>query len=162
MAKNDIQIYDEAAFGYPGDEQYGVTLGVLTSIKAGEPVSKALGATAVAAMATNKPVVATDFLAGIATQDSTDTVTANGIVRVTKVVPGRSFLIVPKVVATFNTQLKYDDLVGARVLIDLTAGVYTILAADSATSGCVIMPLDISKFPGKVRFAFRRGVNYLS
>ncbi len=158
MSRGDIQIYDEAAFGYPGDYEYGVALGAAVSIKAGEPVSTPLGASAVALLATNKPVVATDF-ATIAATDSTDTVTANGTVRLLKLTPGISFLISPKVAATFNTQLKYDDLVGDRVLLDLTAGVWTILASDSATSGCVIMPLNIAKYPGKVRFAFRNGVS---
>ncbi len=161
MAKNDILIYDEAAFGYPGDETYGVGASA-TGVFAGEPVVKALGGSNVAALATNKPVVATDFLAGVAASDSNQTATADGIVRVTKLVPGLTWLISPNVAATWNTQSKYDQLVGDRVLLDLTSGSYTILASDGATSGCVIMPLDISKFPGKVRFAFRNGCSYLT
>ena len=60
------------------------------------------------------------------------------------------------------TQSEYDALVGARVLLDLTAGVYTILATDGANNGCVVMPLDISKYPNKVAFTFRAGCNYLA
>jgi hypothetical protein len=40
--------------------------------------------------------------------------------------------------------------------------VYTILAVDGATSGCVIQPLDISRYPGKVAFSFRNGVSDLT
>lgn len=158
----DIQIYSEGAFGYPGDESYAVASGAAASIKAGEPVTKALGGAAVSAMSTNKPVVATDFLAGVAASTSTDTVAAAGIVKVTKMDVNTTYLISPNSAAAWDTQAEYDALVGDRVLLDLTTGTYTILATDGATYGCVIMPLDIKKFPGKVRFAFRAGVNYLA
>ena len=158
----DIQLYTEGAFGYPGDDEYAVASGAAASIKAGEPVAKALGAAVVTAMATNKPVVATDFLAGIASSTSTDTASAAGTVKVTKLVPGLTWLISPNSAAAWDTQAEYDALVGDRVLLDLTSSTYTILATDGATSGCVIMPLNIKKVPGKVRFAFRNGVNYLS
>lgn len=162
MARNDITIYDTGAFGYPGDVEYTVPAGTATSIKAGEPVGKALGSSVVLILGTSKPVVATDFMAGIAASDSTDTASATGTVKVTKLVPGMSFLIAPKTAATWDTQAEYDALVGARVTLDLTSSTWTINATDGATNGCVILPLEIKKFPGKVRFAFRNGVNYLA
>lgn len=162
MALGNITIYSDGAFGYPGDEEYLVAAGAVGSILPGEPVSKALGAAVVSAMSTNKPVVATDFLAGIASTTSTDTVAAAGVVRVTKMLPGLTYLVAPKVAATWDTQAEYDALVGDRVLLDLTGGVYTILATDGATNGCVVETLDIAKFPGKVRFAIRNGVSYLA
>jgi hypothetical protein len=165
----DIQIYDEGAFGYPGDVEFAVAAGTTANkINAGEPVAKALGGYVVTAMATNKPVVAADYLAGIAASTSTDTVAAAGTVKVTKIVPGMSFLISPNDTTAFDTQSEYDALVGDRVLMDLTGtaaaktATYTLLATDGATYGCVILPLDIAKFPGKVRFAFRNGCNYLA
>ena len=164
MALGDITIYSENAFGYPGDDVFSVAASA-TTIKAGEPVSKPLGNSAgavVAPLATNKPVVATDFMAGIAATTSTNTAGAAGTVRVTKLVPGVSYLIAPNSSAAYDTQAEYDALVGARVLFDLTTGVYTILASDGATSGLVVEPLDISKFPGKVRFSIRAGVSYLA
>jgi len=160
----DIQIYDEAAFGYPGDAQFAVAASA-TLINAGEPVLKALGnasGNVVSPLANNEPVVGTNFMAGIASTTSTNTAGAAGTVQVTKLVNGVTYLISPKVAATWNTQAAYDALVGARVLLDLTAGVYTILAADGATNGCVVEPLDISKTPGKVRFSIRSGANYLA
>lgn len=162
MALGDIQVFSEGSFGYPGDDVYVVNSGSAASIKAGEPVSKALGAPNVTAMATNKPVVGTDYLAGIASSTSTDTASANGTVAVMKMSTQISYLISPNSTAAWDTQAEYDALVGDRVLIDLTTGSYTILATDGANNGCVIMPLDISKYPGKVRFAFRGGVNYLA
>ena len=74
---------------------------------------------------------------------------------------GIDFAIIEHAITPLTVALK-DALVGDRVLIDLTTGSYTILATDGATNGCVIMPLDISKYPGKVRFAFRNGVSYLA
>lgn len=158
----NIQIYSEGAFGYPGDVAYTVDSGSTASITAGTPVSKALGNAFVTAATTNKPVVATDFFAGIAATTSDETTTVAGSVRVTRLDPNLTYQIAPKVAATFDSQAKYNALVGARVLLDLTSSTWTILASDSATSGCVIMPLNILKHPNSVRFAFRSGVNYLS
>lgn len=157
----DITLYADAAFGYPGDDEYAVAASA-TLIYPGEPVAKALGGAAVTPAATNFPVVGTDYTAGIAASTSTNTAGAAGIVRVTKVTDGTSWLIAPTVAATWDTQAEYDALVGDRVLIDLTTGTYTILATDGATYGCVVMPLDIVKYPGKVRFAFRSGASYLA
>lgn len=161
MAIGDITLYSEGAFGYPGDDEYAVAASA-TLIYAGEPVAKALGGAAVTPAATNTPVVATDFYAGVAASTSTNTSGADGTVKVMKFTNNNSFLIKPKVAATWDTQAEYDALVGDRVLLDLTAGTYTILATDGATSGCVVMPLEIAKYPGKVRFNFRNAVNYLS
>ncbi len=144
-----------------GARKYNVAAGA-TAILAGEPVAKDLGAATVTAMATNKPVVATDFLAGIAATNSTQTASVDGSVNVYPLVPGVVYLMKPKVAATFDTQAEYDALVGDRVLIDLTAGSYTILATDGATSGCVIEALDVAKYPGRVAFSIRNGVSYLT
>lgn len=158
----DIQIYDSAAFGYPGDDYFSVAASA-TLINAGEPVSKVLGTAPATPMATNKPVVATDFLAGIAATTSTNTASASGFVRVTKLTPGVSYLVSPNDPTTVATQAAYDANVGKRVLLDRTAGKYTILSAtDGATNGCVIERLDVSKTPGKVRFSIRGGVNWLA
>lgn len=158
----NIQLYDTVATNYPGDDVYAVASGTSGSVVAGTPVLKALGGAAVSAATTNMPVVATDFFAGVAATTSTETSGAAGTVAVTKMVPGTTWLIAPKVAATWDTQAEYDALVGDRVLLDLTSSTWTILATDGATSGCVVMPLDIAKFPGKVRFAFRNGVSYLT
>ncbi len=155
----DIQILSEGAFGYPGDAPFTVLAGA-TAILAGEPVSKALGAASVTALATNTPVVSTDFMCGIASTNSTQTASADGTVRVTKLVPGTVYIMTPKVAATWDTQAKYDALVGDRVLFDLTAGTYTILATDGATNGLVVEPLDIKIHPGKVAFSIRAAVSY--
>lgn len=164
MALGDITLYDEGAFGYPGEVTYAVAASA-TTIKAGEPVAKTLGnstGNVVTPAATNTPVVATDFYVGIAATTSTNTSGAAGTVNVMKFTPGVTYLIAPKVAASWDTQAEYDALVGARVLLDLTSTVYTILASDGATSGCVVMPLDISKYPAKVRFVFRSAVNALA
>lgn len=140
---------------------YNVAAGA-TTINRGEPVARALGGITVTALATAKPVVGTDFMAGIAVTKSTQTASAAGTVEISPLKAGVVYMIAPLVAATFATQAAYDALVGKRVLFDLTAGTYTILAADGATNGLVIAALDISKFPGKVAFSIRTAVDALS
>lgn len=163
MALGDITFYDEGAFGYPGDVSYRVTSGTTASINAGEPVAKPLGSAFVTTTTGAVPIIASDYFAGIAATTSNETSTAVGIVSVTKMLPGVTYLIAPTTAASFDTQSEYDALVGDRVLLDKTAaGVYTIAATDGASNGCVIEPLDISKYPGKVRFSIRNGISYLA
>ena len=75
--------------------------------------------------------------------------------------PVLSFLITPNAPTSWDTQAEYNALVGAFVLLDLTGtaaagtATYTILASHSAAYGCVIEPLDVAKYPGKVRFSIR-------
>jgi hypothetical protein len=162
MALNDITIYDQS-YGYQGDEQFAVAASA-TTIKAGEPVLKLSGVSGavVTPLATNSPQSSASLLTcGIATTTSTNTAALAGTVKVMKPLVGITYLIAPTVAATWNTQAKYDALVGARVLIDLTSSSYTLLAADNAAYGCVVEPLDIVKYPGKVRFSFRPAATYL-
>lgn len=162
MTLGDITILAQASSqGGRGSRLYNVAAGA-TAIYAGEPVIRALGATSVTVMLTNSPVVATTYVVGIAETTSTHTASAAGTVQVYPTTNQTTWLIAPKVAATFDTQAEYDALVGARVLIDLTSGVYTILAADGATYGCVIQPLDVAKYPGKVAFSFRNGCSDLA
>ncbi len=161
MALGDITIYESGSVGAPSAVRYAVAASA-TLIYPGEPVTKALGGAAVTPAATNTPVVATDFYAGIASSTSTNTSGAAGVVDVLALQKNVTYLIAPNSTAAFDTQSEYDALVGDRVLFDLTTGTYTILATDGATNGLVIMPLDIRKYPGKVRFAIRQAVDYLA
>lgn len=160
----DITVLDGGAFGQIGSRQHAVASGAAATIKAGRLVLKSLGSASVVAWDvsnTAKPVVATDFLAGLAMTDSTDTASAAGTVQIQAITPGVVYLGNPDTAATWNTQAKYDALVGDRVLVSTTsAGVQTILASDSATSGLVVEPLDISKYPVKVAFSLRQALSY--
>jgi hypothetical protein len=162
MALGDITLFGDQAQGLAGARKFKVVSGTSASINAGEPVVTTLGAAYVAAMATNKPVSGTDYVVGIAATTSTETTTAHGYVDVYQVDPNQVWLIKPNVAATFDTQSEYDALVGDRVVLDLTSSSWTILAADGATYGCVIMPLDVVKHPGKVAFSFRRCVQWMA
>ena len=133
-----------------------------TVINAGEPVARALGAVTVTPCATNAGQVGTDYIVGVAVTTSNNTATAKGTVSVLPLSNGTTYLINPKVSATWDTQAEYDALVGKRVLIDLTSSTYTILASDGANNGLVIMPLDVNKYPGKVAFAFRSVISDLA
>lgn len=161
MSTGDILVHAAGAFGNAPAKKCIVAAGA-TTINPGEPVAQALAGITVTAMATNKPVVATDYLAGIATTTSTQIASVAGEVWVEPIVPGVIYKMKPKVAATWDTQAEYDALVGKRVLIDLTSSAYTILAADGATSGCVIEWLDVTKNPGYVAFSFRDGVRNLA
>ena len=159
MALGDITIYDEGAFGYPGDTEYVNTS--RSVIYAGEPVAKALGNTNgyyVDAAATASPEVGTHYMAGIAATSCA----VSAKVKVMKLVPGVTYLISPLDSTAWDTQAEYDALVGSRVLFDLTTGTYTIGHTDGAGYGLVVMPLNIRKYHHKVRFAIRKAVNYLA
>ena len=158
--RKDIEFKDSIANHSEDSRKYPVAASA-TLIYPGDPVVVTLGSPSVTLMATNKPVVATDFMVGIAVSTSTNTASSVGTVDVVPVMSSDTMLISPNAATAWDTQAEYDALVGARVLLDLTASKYTILAADGATSGCVIQPLDIAKYPGKVAFSFRAGCSYL-
>lgn len=167
MALGNIRLFENDQFGAIGSRRYQ-TQANTTVINPGEPVSRALGSNYVTAMATNKPVAGTDYLVGIASgpKVSTQTTTADGIVDVIPLTPNQIWGIAPKVAATWGigtgtavVQATYNALVGTRVLIDLTSGVYTLLAADSANNGCIVENLDITKVPNTVAFSFRAQIN---
>lgn len=153
MAKGDIQPADSATFSNGSGIPYYVASGAVASINAGEPVQKLAGAAGVTALLTNSPTT-TNRIVGVATQASTDTVATSGLVTVIPVNDSQIWMIAPKVAATWNTQAKYNALVGSRVLLDLTTSVYTILATDGASNGCIVEYLDISRYPGQVAFSF--------
>lgn len=160
MAKGDIQPYESATgFSNGGALKYVVALGAAASINSGEPVQKLAGAANVTALLTNSPTT-TNRIVGVALSTSTDTVAASGLVDVIPANDTQLWMIAPKVLATWNTQAKYNALVGSRVLIDLTAGVYTILAADGASNGCIVEFLDIARYPGMVAFSFSQVCDY--
>ena len=162
MAIGDIKILEQAsAQGGRGSRTYNVAASA-TLIYPGEPVVvNALGDVAVIKFDNNAPVVGTDYVVGIAETTSTNTGALAGIVQVFPMTSQTTYLIKPKV-ALSTTQATYDALVGKRVLIDLTAGTFTLLVADNATYGCVIQALDVTRYPGVVAFAFRAGANYLA
>jgi len=164
MAIGDFTILEQnSSNGGRGSRKCLVAAGASTTIiNPGEPVARALGAAVVTQPATNTPVVATDFFVGIAQTTSTQTASAAGTVDVIPIDSGITWLAKPNSAVAFDTQAEYDALVGDRVLIDLTTGVYTVLATDGATNGLVIMPLDVAKYPGKVAVAFRAGVSDLT
>ncbi len=162
MALNDIQQYDAPTFGAAGADSW-IVAPSSTIIYPGEPVVKSLGAYFVSSLLNGTPSsVTTDSVVGIAVSQSNNTASASGTVLVQKIVSGASYLIAPKTAATWNTQTKYNMLIGHRVTFDVTSGTYTLNATDGASNGLIVLPLDIAKFPGKVRFAFRSSTIFLA
>lgn len=168
MALGNVQYMLEAGCGYPGDTPQLVQAGAIGTILPGEPVTKALGQPYVIPAADGAPVVGTTYMAGIATTTSTDTVAADGLVSVSRLVPGMIYLIAPKSPSTYfgasyltaPDQTTYNTQIGNRVVFDLTAGVYTIDSVDGATNGLVVEYCDISRYPGLVAFSIRAGASY--
>lgn len=172
MALGDITLLqNRSATGGRGSRLYNVALG--TAINAGEPVQvRALGATAVVVepALTSTPDASTHLYVGIAETTSTNTTSAAGTVNVIPISSQDTWLVAPTTAASWDTQAEYDALVGSRLLLansvtvttTPTSGTYTMGASDSANNGCVVQPLDIFRYPGKVAFAFRDGDNYLA
>jgi hypothetical protein len=134
-----------------------------TTIKAGEPVTRTLGALNVIPAITATPVVGTHFVVGIANTNSTNTAALAGTVSVTPVDIAKIYTIKTSGTA-FANQAAYDAKLGQRVLFTLTGVNYSIAttAPDGATSGLVIMPLDIAAYPGRIAFRFRAGASDLA
>ena len=160
MAKGDIQPYESAGSAKMGGAlPYYIASGTVASINAGEPVQKLAGTAGVTALLTNSPTT-TNRIVGVSTSASSETASVSGLVQVVPADPNAQWLIAPKVPTTWNTQAKYNALVGSRVLIDLTTGVYTLLATDGAGNGCIVEYLDIARYPGMVAFSFSPLVDY--
>lgn len=166
MAVGDIQPYENSsAMKMTGTLRYFVAAGskgadgTVSRIKAGEPVTKAAGATGVLAAVNNAPT-ATLRIVGVAAETSNETATVAGSVNVYPALPGQIFMIAPKVAATWVTQALYNALCGSRVLIDNTTGTYTMLASDSAGNGCIVEFIDVLKYPGMVAFSWSPLVDY--
>lgn len=159
MATGDIFPFDTSYIKFGGSLKYLVASGTTASINPGEPVQKAAGAAKVARAATNFPTT-TLRVVGVAASTSTETASAVGTVDVVPATNGQIWLIKPNSAAAWNTQAGYNALVGARVLIDLTTGSYTILASDLASNGCIIEYMDITQYPGLVAFSWSPVCDY--
>jgi hypothetical protein len=173
MAKNDFSLLYPVDSNLPPTHIYPVAAGTTSSINAGEFVLKALGtvasgkaAKAFTASQSLQPSTGTDYIVGLAMSTSTETTTATGYVEVMEMSPNLVFIGNPDVVATWGqttgsqSQTTYNNLVGSRVLIKVTAGVHTLLAADNVNNGLVVEYLDVTQFPGKAAFSLRAGNLY--
>lgn len=166
MALGDIQPYGSAGTGttdsaipfYVKSSSKGAD-GTVSRIKAGEPVTKAAGATGVLAAVTNAPTT-TLRIVGVAAQTSTETASADGYVSVIPATSGQMWLVAADAPTSWDTQAEYNALCGARVLLKNTAGVYTILASDGASNGCIVEWMDVTKYPGMVAFSWSPLCNY--
>jgi hypothetical protein len=159
MAIGDIQPFEGANTSKMGGSMQYFVAASSTPILPGEPVQKLAGAAGVTALLTNSPT-ATNRIVGVAASQSTQTASVNGTVQVIPASNGQTWLISPKVAATWDTQAEYNALIGSRVLIDLTSGTYTILATDGAGNGAIVEYLDIVRYPGKVAFSWSALVDY--
>ena len=67
-----------------------------------------------------------------------------------------------------SPQAVYDSTVGYRTTFNRIGGsgasqlggTYYINASDASAGGLIVEELDITKYPGKVRFSFRDGLGY--
>ncbi len=161
----DFTILDQSSSnGGRGSRSYNTASGA-NAINPGEPVVRGVTGSYVTRMygsgttGSIAPVVATDYVVGIAQTTSTQTATIAGSVEVLPVNSGTTWLVSPTTAASWDTQAEYDALVGKRVLIDFASSTYTLAATDGTSNGLVVMPLDVLKYPGKVAVAFRSGLS---
>lgn len=161
MAIGDLIVLEQASMTGRGARTYKVAAGA-TTINPGEPVIFGNRTTVtVTAMPNNNPVANSDYFVGIAATTSTQTSGTAGYVGVYPIDSNTTYLIKPKVAATWDTQAEYDALVNSSVLIDLTSGSYTLLASDSTNNGVKVMPMSITEHPGMIAISFRDSTSYL-
>ena len=146
MAFNDIRLADENGGDVP--TRVWQAEAAATAILAGEPVkAKIAGSRYAIPLADAEPVIgATTAVMGIAKSASTQTATADGIVEVFEPKEGVLYSARAKTAALADTQAEIDALVGKRVVLDFTAGSYTVdtAAADAATNGILIVGGDFT------------------
>lgn len=142
MSRNDFKVKDIAGYNVLPCRTYQVASGVLTSIKAGEPVRMTTIGTSVYAelAADDDPTIGTDYVLGIAASDSTDTVAAAGTVDVYLPLPGVVYRGKAKSSAAADTAAEILALANKRVIWDLTSSVWTVdtAAADGSTNGIIL------------------------
>ncbi len=170
MAKNDFQLLWPTPNNLPPTHPYLVIPGTTSSINVGEFVIKPVGtgssnyAKAFTASVSTQPLVGSDWIAGFAMSTSTETTTATGFVEVMDLVPGIVFLGNPAAPTSWDTQAEYNLLVGARVLIQNSSGVMTVLATDAwtaaAKNGLIVQYIDITQYPAKVAFSLNNMLSY--
>lgn len=120
---------------------------------------------------------------GVAATTSNEATTGNqnGQISVTPVDEPITYLISTQATSLFfglnatgtaglSNQQVYDGTVGYRTTFNRVGGAgasqlggtYYINASDASAGGLIVEELDITKFPGKVRFSFRNSLSYKS
>lgn len=147
MAFNDIRLADGDG-GTQVPTRVWQAEAAATAMLAGEPVkAKVAGSKYAIPLADAEPVIGTTTaVIGICKSASTQTASADGVVEVFEPNEGVLYSARAKSAAAADTQAEIDALVGKRVVLDLTAGVYTVdtAAADAATNGILIMGGDFT------------------
>lgn len=159
MARGDISIIkgDTVAVEWKAEA-------AATAMYAGEPVKlKAAGSNYAIPLADADLTIGTDtvFL-GVCASDSTQTASADGIVRVYMPKPELVYEAKAKTSTTVDTDAEIAALVGDRVIMDLTSSTFTLDtgAADGATNAFYIVGGDSSR--ATVHFTCRADATYLS
>ena len=171
----DFKILEQSSIR--GSRVYNTT-GTAFILLGGEPAARVSGSNVITYCGATFGAVGTDYLAGIVltgTQAETNElypVSSQGVyqVRVLPLDNGLTYLANPTVATAFNTQVLYNTMVGTTVLLTATAATVNGVAGTSytvgvsagttaSTYGCVIMPLDVTAYPGKVAVAFRSALS---
>lgn len=142
MAKNNIRVKDVAGANVLNVQVFN-TEAAATAIYAGEPVKeKTAGSKYVIPLADAEPVIGTTTaVRGIASKDSTQTASADGVVEVYVPTANTVFAAKAKSTTAADTEAEIIALKGKRVLLDLTSSTYTVdtATADGATNGVLIV-----------------------
>ncbi len=146
MARGDIFIWRSSGPLFSGEAD--VASGASASIKAGTPTTPSAATasvvgTVVASADASPTVVGTAtnvHFSGLAKSDSTDTASAAGLVTLWAPMPGILYGAKAKSAAAVDTAAEIRALGNKRVLLDLTADVWTVdtAATDSTSNGVII------------------------
>lgn len=157
MAKADISIVESAGATVREYKQEANT-----TILAGEPVK--IGGTGnnyVTRLATGDPEVGTDRMVGISVSEGTATASADGVVRVLEVIPGKTVMrIKATTAANVDTAAELLAILNDSVTFDLTGSTFTIdedEGDDPDVHGLVIVGGDYEN--GTLDFVLKTGAS---
>jgi hypothetical protein len=123
MSTGDILIVEPKNISV---QTFQVAAGSDSTIQPGEPVVATPGTATVALAADATPSVGTDYLIGIAANDSSDTTSAAGTVDVYVLRGGEVLSMKAKVAANADTLAEIKALANDFLLMDLTSTVWTL------------------------------------
>lgn len=158
MARGDISIVRGRMIPVEWKAEAGAT-----AMYAGEPVKlKAAGSPYAIPLADGDLTIATDtaFL-GVCASDSTQTASADGVVRVYMPLPELVYEAKAKTTSTVDTAAEIAAMVGDRKVLDLTSSTYTVDAAeaDNAANAFYIIGGDHQRYT--LQFTCRVDASYL-
>lgn len=163
MSRNDVTFSKMGSISNLPVITFRVESGAVASITQGEPVKiGGTGSNYVVLLATGDPEIGTDRMVGIAANDSTDTVAADGVVDVIMPIPNATVMrCAATTVGNIDTDAELLAILNDSVTFDLTGSDFTIdenEGDDPNVHGLMILDGDI--IDGTLEFVIKSGAAY--